>query len=103
MNSNCWHLARDAWLELTGVDVGDRTPGRPTADALMHVFDTDVPAFEKLDGPADPSLVLMRRRGVVPHVGVYYRGRILQITPGGASYVAPKIATMGFETVEYYR
>lgn len=100
---NCWHVARDAWLELTGVDLGDRTPAELTARALIARFDSDVPAFKRLPGPTDPCLVLMRRAGVVPHVGVYYRRRVLQMQVRGPSYVPLADACRGFGPPEFYR
>lgn len=102
-NYNCWHLVREVWQELTGVDLGDRTPAHITAATLRGKFDTDVPAFQELPGPVDPSLVLMTRGGAVPHVGVFIAGRILQMSPGGASYTLPHVAGAGFERLRYYR
>lgn len=101
--SNCWHLVRDAWHELTGVDLGDRTPEQPSVVSLIGRFDSDVPAFTQLPGPADPSIVLMTRRGVIPHVGVFLRGRVLQMTSSGASFTPPALACVGFDQVRYYR
>lgn len=100
---NCWHLLREVWLELTGVDLGDRTPERITTNSLMRRFDTDVPTFQELAAPEDPSMVLMLRRGVIPHVGVYLRGRVLQMTSTGASYMLPEQACLGFDRVRYFR
>lgn len=100
---NCWHLARAAWLELTGRDLGDRTPDRISTAALLGRFDSDVPAFTRLPGPADPCLVLMRHAGAVPHVGVYYRRKVLQMRQRGPSYVALAEASAGFSQVEFYR
>lgn len=100
---NCWHLVRDAWLELTGLDLGDRTPMAITKAALIGKFDTDVPAFRKLQGPESPCIVLMIRRGAIPHVGIFYKRRILQMAAGGASYLPIGPATAGFHEVGYYR
>ena len=100
---NCWHCLREVWLELTGEDLGDRTPERITRATLVGRFETDVPAFRELAGPEEPSIVLMTRRGVVPHVGAYFGGRILQMTSSGASYMPPATACAGFERVGYYR
>ncbi len=100
---NCWHVTRDAWLELTGRDLGDRTPERITTAALLGQFDSDVPAFERLDGPASPSIVLMRAPGVVPHVGVLWGRRVLQMNSRGPSYVPLATATSGFRDVSFYR
>jgi hypothetical protein len=100
---NCWHLARAAWLDLTGEDLGDRTPERITTAALLGRFDADVRTFRRLAGPEDPSIVLMRRDGVVPHVGVCFGGRVLQVRPEGASYLRVPAATAGWADVGFYR
>ncbi len=102
-NQNCWHLVRDAWLELTHVDLGDRTPAQITKAALIGRFDTDVPGFRRLPGPESPSIVLMIRRGAVPHVGIFYKRRILQMAISGPSYLPIGPATAGFHEVGYYR
>jgi hypothetical protein len=100
---NCWHMVRDAWLELTGIDLGDRTPARITAATLNATFGSDVPAFERLDGAQSPCLVLMRSPGAVPHVGLFLRGRVLQMTAAGASYMPLAVATAGFREIGFYR
>ncbi len=100
---NCWHLARDAWRDLTGLDLGDRTPETITHATLVGKFDSDVPAFRELAGPEDPCLVLMERRRFVPHVGVYIRRRVLQMTRQGASFVPLEVATAGFDRIGFYR
>lgn len=100
---NCWHMLRAVWIDLTGEDLGDRTPERITTAALIGRFDTDVPAFRELPGPGEPSIVLMTRRGMVPHVGAHFGGRVLQMTAAGASYMPPALACVGFERVGHYR
>lgn len=99
--SNCWHIVRAGWLELTGNDIGDRTPATITAATLNRTFDVDVPTFRKLADPISPCIVLMVQRGAVPHVGLYYRGRVLQMTMRGASYMPLGPATAGYR-VEFY-
>jgi len=93
---NCWHVLRDAWLELTGDDLGDRTPERLSHAALVGRFDSDVPAFRELDQPASPSIVLMRHPRLVPHVGLYWKRRVLQMAQAGPSYLPLAVATHGY-------
>ncbi len=100
---NCWHMACDAWRDLTGQDLGDRTPEIITRAALIGRFDSDVPNFERIADPESPCLVLMRNPGTVPHVGVFMANKILQMTHNGASFTRPEIATLGFRDVGYYR
>jgi hypothetical protein len=100
--SNCWHMARAAWLELTGRDLGDLTPEIITADALRGRMNSEARRFRELPGPREPSLVLMRHGRAVPHVGVYHRGRVLQVTRRGASYMPLPAARAGFSEIRFY-
>lgn len=100
---HCWHLARAAWLELTGQDIGAGEPEGTAYATLACKFAAGAPGFRALDRPSDPCLVLMRRPRVVPHVGVYYRGRVLQLRERGASYMALGPATAGFQEIGFYR
>lgn len=102
VRQNCWHVLRDGWLELTGVDLGDRTPVRITTAALVGRFDSDVPVFQELERPADPCIVLMRHPGMVPHVGLYWKRRVLQMAANGPSYLPIAAATAGYPKVGFY-
>lgn len=93
---NCWHVLRDGWLELTGVDLGDRTPEHLSRAALVGRFDSDVPAFLELPQPASPCIVLMRQPRLVPHVGLYWKRRVLQMAQGGPTYLPLAVATHGY-------
>lgn len=101
--SNCWHLVRDAWRDLTGVDLGERTPERLTVWAITRRFEADAPTFEELARPCEPCIVLMTHPGTVPHVGVFTRGRVLQMTQLGASYMPLRVACLGFTRVRFLR
>lgn len=102
VRQHCWHLTRDAWLELTGVDIGPRGPADMAYEALAVQFTRSDAGFKKLDGPSDPCLVLMRSSGAVPHCGVYVRGRVLQMSRSGASFLPLEVATAGFDEVGFY-
>lgn len=101
VRQNCWHVLRDAWLELTGVDLGDRTPEHLSHAALVGRFASDVPAFLELKAPAEPCIVLMRQSGQVPHVGLYWKRRVLQMAKAGPSYLPLHMATVGYEVGFY--
>lgn len=102
-HSNCWHLLRAAWLDLTGEDLGDRTPEVATQQALIARVDSEAPKFARLDRPEEPCIVLMRSPGAVPHVGVFVRRRVLQASARGASFLPLAAARQGFHSVEFYR
>jgi hypothetical protein len=101
---NCLHFAAEVWAELTGEDAKERL------DALIRAAIGEerlqgaaAKRFKRLAAPESPSLVLMKRRGSEPHVGVFIRGRILHITTRGVEFFPPAIAAFGYQTVSYYR
>lgn len=101
---NCLHFARDVWLEATGEDLGARMADLLTSSTgERRIGARHRRAFERLDRPADPCLVMMRRGRTEPHVGVYLRGRVLHLTERGAEFHEPAIASRGFQEVEFYR
>ena len=102
VRQNCWHVLRDGWLELTGDDLGDRTPEHLSHAALVGRFASDVPVFQKLAGPAEPSIVLMCKPGLVPHVGLYWKRKVLQMAKSGPSYLTLPMATAGYDDVGFY-
>lgn len=91
----CWDLLRDAWLELTGFDMGERPAA---AGAALSVWRH----FRQLAVPVSPSVVLMRRPRAVPHVGLFWRGRVLHIQPEGARYEPLERASFGFTEIGFY-
>lgn len=99
---NCWDLLRDAWRELTGIDIGHRTPSPATPLAMRRRFDREEADFVRLPEARSPSIVLMRRPKAVPHVGLFWRGKVLHIQPGGARYEPLAIAGLGFPEVRFY-
>jgi len=98
---NCWHLVREFWLELTGQDVQDLTPPAVNADSLKAAFETHTPKFREIKELWDPCIIKMEGIGT-PHVGVYYKGKILHITRNGVQYQPLSVAVLGFKKVSYY-
>lgn len=100
---NCFSFAREAWLELTGTDLGDQTPDTHNASEYtlraLQVANT----LTRLDCPEDPCLVLLQRKRLEPHIGVFYQGRVLHLNRSGAYYVPLGQITPGYPSVSYYR
>lgn len=100
---NCYDFVREVWLELTGTDLGAQTP--PTSgieaytDKALQVANT----LERLESPADPSIVLLQRARLEPHIGVYYSGKVLHLTKTGAYYMPLSQVSTGYPTVTFYR
>jgi hypothetical protein len=93
---DCWDMLREAWLELTGVDLGPRPRAGAAALAIWRRFD-------RLAAASSPAIVLMRRPGLVSHVGLFWRGRVLHNVPNGARYDRLDLAALGFSEVGFYR
>jgi hypothetical protein len=91
---NCWDFARDVWREATGQDLFTTVP--PCVDSIL-------PTREEISSPVSPCLVLMLRKRLTPHVGVYYKGRILHMNERGPEFSEPSHATAPYPTVKYYK
>ena len=58
--------------------------------------------FKKLDAPIHLSIVLMRRPKGAPHVGIYYKNKVLQIAEEGVTLTPLDVASIGFNKVSFY-
>lgn len=100
---NCWDLVRDVWLKLMNQDLGTPELTHYTRHEMHDVVDawTDL-RYREIDAPQSPCIVLMLRRGFMPHVGVFYNRRVIHIKRAGAQYQPLEIASLGFEQVRFY-
>lgn len=99
----CIEFSRDVWLDATGEDLADRLPILAVRSEDRRIVPANLRKFERLSKPQSPCIVVMRRPRVVPHMGIYMRGRILQLTQAGASFLSPNFACLGFKTVCFYK
>lgn len=78
---NCFDFAREVWAEATGEDLGDRVPSavREYRAAVERNMETRKPLAE----PASPCLVVFPARKATPHIGVYWKGRVLHYDLSG--------------------
>lgn len=102
--SNCWHLVRDVWRDMTGVDLGDLTPAQTDSCALDDAVweAAEGPRFVRIEQPRQPCIVLMRRRSEMPHVGVFMRWRLLHMTPKGVLNPWWSDVEREWDSLEYY-
>lgn len=99
----CAHFTDEAWGHLTEGDL------KPAIKGLLLPVDekyVDVAAmyrfFKNIAKPITPSVVFMFRDGISPHLGVFWKRRILHLTESGVRYETPDIASLGFTKVRYY-
>jgi hypothetical protein len=100
---NCWDLAREVWLRLTGQDLGSPTLVHYTVDEFGEQVDAwEGARFREIAHPTEPCIVLMQRPRHMPHVGVWHQRRVMHIRRAGVQYVPIEVASLGFTSVRYY-
>lgn len=98
----CWDMAKEVWKDITGQDIQQCRPIGYTRESVwMHVT-SQQPHFKELASPESPCLVLMQRANDVPHIGVFFEGRVLHLRRNGAAYQSLDIARVGFPVVLFY-
>ena len=99
---NCAHLVAEAWRHETGRDITDKLQGFLFPPAGRFVPFSLRREFFPLDKPVSPCIVLMRRPGQPPHVGMFIRGRVFHIQESGSQLQPLDVATFGFSSVRFY-
>ncbi len=100
----CAHFAADVFEHLTGRDVRGLFHGLfEPMETKKIPFDGFFKKLRRLDNPISPCIVLMMQKGVEPHIGIFYKNRILHLRESGAHNDPVNIATMGFNNVRYYK
>ena len=87
---NCWHFAKDVWLQLKGQTL-----------EVSTVQQAQV-SYVELPAPRSPCLVLMEAIGHVPHIGVFLNGKVLHLKQNGAWYQPLSVASIGFHSTTFY-
>ncbi len=100
---NCAHFVSEVWEYLTGVRIDDILKGFLLPPKERHVCPEIRHSFRKLDKPRGLCIVLMQRPRTDPHVGLFYKNKILHITESGPCLVPFEIATLGFKKVWFYK
>lgn len=100
---NCFSFARDVWKELTGTDLGDQSSdisgSQQYTDRALKVANT----LKSLEKPEDPCIVLFMRSRLEPHIGIYYRGKVLHLSRSGAFHMPLEHVAIGYTQVTFYK
>lgn len=59
--------------------------------------------IKRLKSPVSPCFVLMQRSQTIPHIGVYWKGRVLHLNDKGAQYQPLNIARGYFPLIRFYK
>lgn len=100
---NCVHFLCEAWQAMFNEDLSDRLKGFLRAVSDKQFIRADIRTFKRIAQPADPCIVLFQAPHQSPHVGLFYRRKVLHITPQGVQRVPLSIAAMGFSRVRFYQ
>lgn len=102
-NYNCWHFACDVWSALTGQVLSPAKVDSCIPTTQLHERALSIAGnFVTLQQPQSPCFVLMLRKRLEPHVGVYIRGNILHLNERGAFYAPADSVTAIYPTVTYH-
>jgi hypothetical protein len=99
---NCFDFVREVWKDLTGKDLGCQTPSVHSVDTYTIQALSVAESLKKHDAPVDPCIVLMLRKRLEPHIGIYDRGRVLHLNRQGAQYADFGHVTAPYTTVQFY-
>lgn len=100
---HCSHFLCDAWQMVTGEDLTARMAGVLRAVSTGGIKKSDFTPFRRIAKPESPCIVLLRRHGVSPHVGMFWRGRVLHISAQGVHYMPLRVVSIGFDKVSFYK
>lgn len=102
---NCLDFVREVWLGLFGESIKDKldllcsevhaSDGTLKFTALRH--------FKKLDKPESPCFVVMQRTKMEPHIGLFYKGRLLHLIDNGVEYQPLPVARRYFTRIGFYK
>lgn len=100
---NCAHFVSEVWAYLTGESITNIMQGFLLPVKLRNVPSKLHHCFKKLDKPSELCIVLMQRPRTEPHVGLFYKNKLLHITEQGVHFSPLDVATLGFKNVRFYK
>lgn len=105
---NCWHFVCDVWRDHTGLDLSEFAVRPENRKALMNagleLAKSDCHGrLKRQPELQDPCLVYFSRPGVLSHMGVYVRGRLLHIQERiNVCHQPLDQVAMGYTEIRYY-
>lgn len=90
----CNEFACEAWEKITGENLTQR----------LNDHLNGLGSFEQIDKPISPCIAFFSRNlNSSTHVGLFYAGRILHLSPRGVQHIPLEYIMLGFKTVSFYK
>ena len=89
----CNEFACEVWQHITGEDLTQR----------LQDFLNGIGSFIPIDLPESPCIAFFSRENADSHVGIFFEGKLLHLTPKGVHYVYLEIAQSGFQQTRFYK
>jgi hypothetical protein len=100
---NCWHLVRDAWQIVTGVDLGLPDLTRYSATEFNEVsLHWSTTRYREIEKAQSPCIVLLTKGKHMPHVGLFWGGRVLHIRQSGVQNQPIDVVAWGYDSRKFY-
>ena len=96
----CANFVCDAWKELTGLEIKNKFGSflKPDGKINFKVRKN----FQRLEKAISPCIVLMLDKKRSPHVGIFYKNKVIHIKETHVEYQPLDIVSRGFEQVRFY-
>jgi hypothetical protein len=104
-NYNCLDFVNEVWLGLFGGNVKERLDCLSSSIHATQgkILFAPVKGFTKLSKPESPCFVVMQRKKLTPHIGIYYNGRMLHLRDNGVEYQPLQVAKRYFTKIGFYK
>ena len=90
----CNEFACEAWEKITGENLTER----------LNRYLNGIGDFEQLSEPISPCIAFFSRNlKSSTHVGLFYKGKILHLSPRGVQYIPLDYIMLSFKTVSFYK
>lgn len=99
LDYNCFHFARDVYLEIVGIDIESLF-----SQDLFKIAPAARHSTILLRSPVSPCLVLFSRPALEQtHIGVWLDGNVLHLSENGAKYEPLHDARLGFIKCTFFQ
>lgn len=99
---NCAHLVCEVFADMVGPEMAEKLQGLLSAPSSRRAVLSQLRGAKFIDKPVTPCVVYMQGPRIETHVGVWIRGKVLQITKRGVQYLPLDVATHEFKRVRFF-